>query len=96
MQGGQGDAPAPGFVRSSQKLESVGATTVVHPASTRFKSAGVQDVAAYRPPAAPAAPQQRSHWVNYGIAADNVGFRLLKRAGWREGTGLGASKQGNK
>lgn len=29
-----------------------------------------------------------------GIAADNVGFRLLKAAGWRVGTGLGAEGQG--
>mmetsp|Transcript_37628 Transcript_37628/g.83774 ORF Transcript_37628/g.83774 Transcript_37628/m.83774 type:complete len:324 (-) Transcript_37628:153-1124(-) len=30
------------------------------------------------------------------IAADNVGYRLLKKAGWQEGAGLGASEQGRK
>ena len=29
-----------------------------------------------------------------GIDADNVGFRLLRQAGWRVGTGLGAASQG--
>jgi hypothetical protein len=30
------------------------------------------------------------------INSSNVGFRLLKKAGWQEGTGLGASNQGPK
>jgi hypothetical protein len=34
--------------------------------------------------------------VNTGIGGDNVGYRLLKRAGWREGTGLGAAGQGRR
>ena len=32
--------------------------------------------------------------INAGISASNVGFRLLKRAGWQEGQGLGAQEQG--
>jgi hypothetical protein len=30
------------------------------------------------------------------INSSNVGFKLLKKAGWQEGTGLGASNQGPK
>lgn len=32
--------------------------------------------------------------VRYGIARSNVGYRLLKKAGWTEGAGLGAQEQG--
>ncbi|KAL4855520.1 G patch domain-containing protein 2 [Chlorella vulgaris] len=32
--------------------------------------------------------------VSYGIARSNVGYRLLKKAGWTEGAGLGAQEQG--
>jgi hypothetical protein len=32
--------------------------------------------------------------VRYGISRANVGYRLLKKAGWTEGTGLGAQEQG--
>lgn len=45
--------------------------------------------------------QQRQRWapreggaVRYGITRSNVGFQLLKKAGWREGAGLGAQEQG--
>lgn len=50
-------------------------------------SGGVASVAA-------SAPRPSRVHVNYGIGADNVGFRLLKQAGWREGSGLGAQQQG--
>ena len=29
-----------------------------------------------------------------GIPSSNVGYRLLKKAGWREGSGIGAQEQG--
>ena len=41
--------------------------------------------------AAPAGPRDRPE---YGIARSNVGFQLLRKAGWVEGTGLGAQEQG--
>lgn len=40
--------------------------------------------------------QQQQQRLNYGIAPDNVGFSLLKKAGWKVGTGLGASEQGRR
>jgi hypothetical protein len=47
----------------------------------------------------PQQQQQPQRWgpregVRYGIARSNVGFRLLKKAGWAEGSGLGAQEQG--
>ena len=41
--------------------------------------------------AAPAGPRELPA---YGIARSNVGFQLLQKAGWVEGTGLGAAEQG--
>ncbi|XP_074576009.1 uncharacterized protein LOC141832403 [Curcuma longa] len=32
--------------------------------------------------------------VSTAIDSSNVGFKLLKKFGWKEGTGLGASEQG--
>lgn len=32
-------------------------------------------------------------WPQRAISAENVGYSLLKKAGWREGTGLGAAEQ---
>lgn len=29
-----------------------------------------------------------------GIGSSNIGFQLLKKSGWKEGTGLGAQEQG--
>ena len=37
-----------------------------------------------------------SRKTNAGLDDRNVGFRLLKKAGWEEGSGLGASSQGPK
>ncbi|KAK9807748.1 hypothetical protein WJX72_007944 [[Myrmecia] bisecta] len=43
-------------------------------------------------------PQYGQHTARPGQQADlptnNIGFKLLKQAGWREGTGLGAAEQG--
>lgn len=55
---------------------------------------------AVQPPAGSAQQQQEAglraprEGVRYGIARSNVGYQLLKRAGWREGAGLGAQEQG--
>eukprot|EP00955_Chlamydomonas_euryale_P072063 361277-Chlamydomonas_euryale.AAC.8 len=35
-----------------------------------------------------------AHWLQPRINPDNVGFSLLKRSGWKEGSGLGAQEQG--
>jgi hypothetical protein len=43
-------------------------------------------------PAEPAQPGP-SH---YGISRRNVGYQLLQKAGWTEGTGLGAQEQGRR
>lgn len=32
-------------------------------------------------------------WPQRAISSENVGYSLLKKAGWREGTGLGAAEQ---
>lgn len=32
----------------------------------------------------------------YGISASNIGYRLLKKAQWAEGSGLGKDKEGRK
>lgn len=68
--------------------------------SVLFRSSGVHQLDAYqaRPqlPAAAAAAVHaagRPHTYTVALPADNVGFRLLSKAGWREGTGLGASEQ---
>ncbi|KAL4420472.1 hypothetical protein ABPG75_010128 [Micractinium tetrahymenae] len=56
--------------------------------------------AVVQPPASSAQQQQAAgvrapqEVVRYGIARSNVGFQLLKKAGWREGAGLGAQEQG--
>lgn len=34
--------------------------------------------------------------ASYSIQPESVGYRLLKKAGWQEGTGLGAANQGVK
>ncbi|KAL4426499.1 hypothetical protein ABPG77_008357 [Micractinium sp. CCAP 211/92] len=48
--------------------------------------------AAVQRPRAPPPPQQRYQ----GVQKDSAGYRLLSAMGWREGEGLGASKQGIK
>lgn len=35
-----------------------------------------------------------SDYAKFKIQADNVGFQLLQKAGWQEGTGLGKKKDG--
>lgn len=48
-------------------------------------------------PEAPAHPQHESSVApQYGISRRNVGYQLLKKAGWSEGTGLGAQEQGRR
>ena len=55
-----------------------------------------------QPPAPGGAQQQQQQLerrapqegIKYGIARSNVGYRLLKKAGWTEGAGLGAQEQG--
>ncbi|KAL4436390.1 hypothetical protein ABPG77_009952 [Micractinium sp. CCAP 211/92] len=53
-----------------------------------------------QPPAGNSQQQQETvsraprEGVRYGITRSNVGFQLLKKAGWREGAGLGAQEQG--
>jgi hypothetical protein len=101
--------PSISFSRSSlqEGPAPIIAPVVVEAVATRFRSSGVHNLEEYKPPsgtpqqpssAAPrSAPEpSRRHWVNYGVSAENMGFKLLKLAGWREGTGLGASKQGRK
>jgi G-patch domain len=34
--------------------------------------------------------------LDYGISPDNVGFQLLRKAGWQPGAGLGAESQGRR
>lgn len=34
--------------------------------------------------------------LDYGIPSDNVGFQLLRKAGWQPGAGLGAESQGRR
>ena len=43
----------------------------------------------------PSANSQRP-LPRYGINKHNIGYQLLRRAGWKEGTGLGAQEQGPK
>eukprot|EP00877_Chromochloris_zofingiensis_P002480 jgi/Chrzof1/12232/Cz06g26130.t1 len=58
---------------------------VIHaPTATGAKASGQPGTAAAQEP------------VKYGIDSGNVGYQLLKRAGWVEGTGLGASGQCSK
>jgi hypothetical protein len=54
-----------------------------------------------QPPAPGGAQQQQQQerrvpqeGIKYSIARSNVGYRLLKKAGWTEGAGLGAQEQG--
>jgi hypothetical protein len=42
----------------------------------------------------PEDPRPNLHIDEAPLAADNKGYGLLKKAGWREGTGLGAKRQG--
>lgn len=34
------------------------------------------------------------HRVKYAVPKNNIGFQLLKKAGWKEGSGLGSEQQG--
>eukprot|EP00873_Tetraselmis_striata_P001893 jgi/Tetstr1/422157/TSEL_013011.t1 len=36
----------------------------------------------------------RHRTVKYAVSKDSIGFKLLKKAGWKEGRGLGAAQQG--
>ena len=35
-----------------------------------------------------------SDYAKYKISEDNVGFQMLKKAGWQEGSGLGSKGEG--
>ncbi|XP_009117524.2 G patch domain and ankyrin repeat-containing protein 1-like [Brassica rapa] len=37
---------------------------------------------------------ERSSSLDVAIDSSNIGFKLLKKQGWKEGTGLGISQQG--
>ena len=37
-----------------------------------------------------------SDYAKYRIQDDNLGYKMLQKAGWEEGTGLGAKKEGIK
>ena len=37
-----------------------------------------------------------SDYSKYRIQDDNIGFKMLQKAGWKEGEGLGSSKEGIK
>ena len=44
---------------------------------------------------APAGPEGRpAASIKYALPAGSVGYKLLQKAGWQEGTGLGAAEQG--
>ena len=35
-----------------------------------------------------------SDYAEHKIEGDNLGYKLLQKAGWKEGTGLGKDKEG--
>lgn len=99
LHAGLGSAAA----RAEQAAE---AAALSYPAPAGPAPRGEQG-AAIQPPAATWAAQQGQQeqqqepgrrapqeGVRYGIARSNVGFQLLKKAGWTEGAGLGANEQG--
>lgn len=82
--------------RAEQQAE---AAALQYPAPAGPAPRGEQEVA-IQPPAATWVQQEQQgrrapqEGVRYGIARSNVGFQLLKKAGWTEGSGLGAKEQG--
>lgn len=95
LHAGLGSAAA----RAEQEAE---AAALQYPAPAGPAPRGEQEIA-IQPPAASLAQQAEQgqqgrrapqEGVRYGIARSNVGFQLLKKAGWTEGSGLGAKEQG--
>lgn len=71
-------------------------------APTVDRKADRQILGSWHPVASPTAPEPLSRNLaaaagpmpQYGISRGNVGFRLLQKAGWKEGKGLGRDEQG--
>lgn len=87
---------------AAQAEQEAEAATLQYPAPAGPAPRGEQEVA-IQPPAATWAQQGQQgqqgrrgpqEGVRYGIARTNLGFQLLKKAGWTEGSGLGAQEQG--
>jgi len=39
-------------------------------------------------------PADLSDYREHKLTEENVGFKMLKKAGWKEGTGLGSKEEG--
>lgn len=87
---------------AAQAEQQAEAAALQYPAPAGPAPRGEQEVA-IQPPAATWVQQEQQGqqgWrapqegVRYSIARTNVGFQLLKKAGWTEGSGLGAKEQG--
>lgn len=80
---------------TDQALERASVTpagvVVLDPAGSR-----ATDTAGDRDQSFPATGFQAAGGVQYGISKHNVGYQLLRKAGWKEGTGLGAQQQGRR
>ncbi|GLC48442.1 hypothetical protein PLESTB_000098300 [Pleodorina starrii] len=82
---------SPPALRSTQAQGTCnGRGRVPSPGGTGTRTHGGPEPAGYGAPSF-----HGTVWTGH-IPADNVGFRLLKKAGWSVGTGLGAESQGRR